>query len=40
MKSKLVVLASSLVASGALMAQTKAPEPDYTLSANVGAVTD
>ena len=40
MKSKLVVLASSLVASGALMAQTKAPEPDYTLSFNVGAVTD
>ena len=40
MKTKLVVLVSSLVASGALMAQTKAPEPDYTLSFNVGAVTD
>src|SRR5688572_31429054 len=40
MKSKLAVLLSALVASGALMAQTKAPEPDYTLSFNVGAVTD
>jgi uncharacterized protein (TIGR02001 family) len=40
MNTKLVVLVSSLVASGALMAQTKAPEPDYTLSFNVGAVTD
>jgi uncharacterized protein (TIGR02001 family) len=40
MKSKLVVLLSALVASGALMAQTKAPEPDYTLSFNVGAVSD
>ena len=40
MKAKLAVLASALVASGALMAQTKPPEPDYTLSFNVGAVTD
>ena len=40
MKTKLAVLVSTLVASGALMAQTKAPEPDYTLSFNVGAVTD
>jgi uncharacterized protein (TIGR02001 family) len=40
MKAKLVVLLCSLAASGALMAQTKAPEPDYTLSFNVGAVTD
>ena len=42
-KLKSVVLLSSLVASGALMAQTAAPaapEPDYTLSANVGVVTD
>ena len=39
-KSKLVVLLATLAASGALMAQTKAPEPDYTLSFNVGAVTD
>jgi uncharacterized protein (TIGR02001 family) len=40
MKLKLAVLVSLLAASGALMAQTKAPEPDYTLSFNVGAVTD
>ncbi|MDB5859899.1 MAG: hypothetical protein JWQ76_3588 [Ramlibacter sp.] len=44
MKLKLVVLAASLLASGAVMAQaaaeTKGPEPDYTLSVNVGAVTD
>jgi len=39
-KLKLVVLLSGLAASGALMAQTKAPEPDYTLSANVGVVSD
>ncbi|MEO7392592.1 MAG: TorF family putative porin [Ramlibacter sp.] len=35
---KLVVAALAL--SGAAFAQTKAPEPDYTLSFNVGAVTD
>jgi uncharacterized protein (TIGR02001 family) len=40
MKLKLVVLLSTLAASGALMAQTKAPEPDYTLSYNIGVVTD
>jgi uncharacterized protein (TIGR02001 family) len=40
MKAKLAVLVSLLAASGALMAQTKAAEPDYTLSFNVGAVTD
>jgi uncharacterized protein (TIGR02001 family) len=40
MKTKLAVLLSTLAASGALMAQTKAPEPDYTLSYNIGAVTD
>jgi len=39
-KLKLVVLLSGLAASGALLAQTKAPEPDYTLSANVGVVSD
>lgn len=42
-KLKLAVLLASLAASGALMAQTtepKAPEPDYTLSANVGVVSD
>jgi hypothetical protein len=41
MKLKLaVLLLASLVLSGAALAQTKAPEPDYTLSYNVGAVTD
>jgi uncharacterized protein (TIGR02001 family) len=42
MKAKLAVLVSALAASGAVMAQTQAaaPEPDYTLSFNVGAVTD
>jgi len=40
---KLAVLLSALAASGAGMAQTAAaaaPEPDYTLSFNIGAVTD
>jgi len=37
---KLAVLLSTLVVSGAVLAQAKAPEPDYTLSFNVGAVTD
>jgi uncharacterized protein (TIGR02001 family) len=40
MKTKLAALAAALLASGAVTAQTKAPEPDYTLSFNVGAVTD
>jgi uncharacterized protein (TIGR02001 family) len=40
MKLKLAILVSTLIASGAVMAQTKTPEPDYTLSYNVGAVTD
>lgn len=39
-KLKLAVLASTLAASGAVMAQAAAPEPDYSLSYNVGAVTD
>jgi uncharacterized protein (TIGR02001 family) len=41
-KLKLAVLLSSLAASSALMAQTQptAPTPDYTLSANVGVVSD
>lgn len=39
MKAKLAVLLSSLVASGAVLAQT-APAPDYTLSANIGVVSD
>lgn len=35
---KMVLVAFAV--SGAAFAQTKAPEPDYTLSFNVGAVTD
>jgi uncharacterized protein (TIGR02001 family) len=37
--TKKIVLAA-LALSGAAFAQTKAPEPDYTLSYNVGLVTD
>ena len=40
MKLKLAVFLSSLAVAGAALAQPKAPEPDYTLSFNVGAVTD
>ncbi|MEJ5992130.1 TorF family putative porin [Ramlibacter sp. PS3R-8] len=43
MKAKLAVLLSTLAASGAVVAQAQpaaAPAPDYTLSFNVGAVTD
>lgn len=40
MKLKATVFVSSLLLSGAVLAQAKAPEPDYTLSYNVGAVTD
>lgn len=40
MKLKLAVLASALVASGTVLAQAAAPEPDYSLSYNIGAVTD
>jgi uncharacterized protein (TIGR02001 family) len=41
MKVKEIALAvTALVLSGAAMAQAKAPEPDFTLSANVGVVTD
>jgi uncharacterized protein (TIGR02001 family) len=43
MKAKLAVLLSTLVASGAVMAQAAAPaaaQPEYTLSFNVGGVTD
>jgi uncharacterized protein (TIGR02001 family) len=40
-KLKYAVLTSCLAASGAAMAQdAKPPEPDYTLSANVGVVSD
>lgn len=34
------IVLATLALSGAAFAQTKAPEPDYTLSYNVGAVTD
>ena len=40
MKSKLAVFLSSLVVAGSALAQAKAPEPDYTLSFNVGVVSD
>ena len=40
MNLKATVLLSSLVLSGTVLAQAKAPEPDYTLSYNVGAVTE
>ena len=39
-KSKTTLFAAALLAGTAAMAQTKAPEPDYTLAYNVGAVTD
>ena len=39
-KLKLALLLSSLFMSGAVLAQAKAPEPDFSLSYNVGAVTD
>jgi uncharacterized protein (TIGR02001 family) len=38
-KTQMMVLAA-LAFSGAAFAQTKAPEPDYTFSYNVGAVSD
>ncbi|WP_298930923.1 TorF family putative porin [uncultured Ramlibacter sp.] len=40
MKLKATVLLSTLVMSGAVLAQAKAPEPDFTSSLNVGGVTD
>ncbi len=40
MNPKALVLLSSLVLSAAVSAQTKAPEPDYTLSYNAGVVSD
>ena len=40
MKLKATVLLSTLVLSGAVSAQTAAAEPDYTLTSNVGAVTE
>jgi len=40
MKFKSTLMLSTLVLSTAALAQTKAPEPDYTLSFNAGVVTD
>ena len=40
LKSTQKMVLAALALSGAAFAQTKAPEPDYTLSYNVGAVTD
>lgn len=40
MNLKVTALLSTLAFSGAAFAQTKAPEPDYTLSFNVGVVSD
>lgn len=39
-KSKFALSLIALLASTAAMAQTKAPEPDYTLSYNVGVTSD
>lgn len=39
-KSKVALALLSLLASGAVFAQAKAPEPDYTLSFNIGAITE
>ncbi len=38
--SKSLIAAAMLLASAATLAQTKAPEPDYTLAYNIGATTD
>lgn len=40
MQLKTTLIASLLALSGAAMAQTKAPEPDYTLSGNMTLTTD
>ncbi len=40
LKTKSMVALGALLAGVAAMAQTKAPEPDYTLSFNVGATSD
>lgn len=40
LKTKLALAMSALLAGVAATAQTKAPEPDYTLSFNVGATSD
>jgi uncharacterized protein (TIGR02001 family) len=40
LKTTQKIVLAALALSGAAFAQTKAPEPDYTLSYNVGVVTD
>jgi uncharacterized protein (TIGR02001 family) len=40
LKSKFTLVLASLLASTAVMAETKAPEPDYTLAYNVGVTSD
>ena len=40
LNSKTALAVLSLVASTAAFSQSKAPEPDYTWSFNVGAVSD
>jgi len=40
MQLKTALMLSTLALSGAVLAQTKAPEPDYTLSFNAGVVSD
>ncbi len=40
MKLKAAALLGTLVVAGSAFAQAKAPEPDYTLSYNVGAVSE
>jgi uncharacterized protein (TIGR02001 family) len=40
MKLKTTLIASALALSGAAMAQTKAPEPDYTLTGNMTLISD
>jgi uncharacterized protein (TIGR02001 family) len=40
MQLKATVALGALFMTGAVLAQTKAPEPDYTLSYNIGVVTD
>ena len=40
MQIKTALMLSTLALSGAVLAQGKAPEPDYTLSFNAGVVSD
>lgn len=40
LNARSVIILSTMLASTAAMAQTKAPEPDYTLSYNVGVTSD